>query len=457
MNQPSIYNRQGNIPRIGHQARGGLGVQSHPRISIRGNNFLLINAEGDEWAAPTFTHPQKRVPMLLAVIVGANPHKSKVYYPDVWSGPGEGVPPICFSDNGYGPSAHSQEAQSDSCATCKWSKWGSATSKLTGKGIPACSDKKKIALMVIGDEEGLTYELQIPPASIGAFGAYVDKILGMQLPGGARETDVFDVVTSINFGVGQTGILEFSNLCWTECVQIGQNGELALAFNSNGLTTSPDGGWGLVQRIEEVWNAGSIDQLVGLKDQVWQPGQGINVNALPGRQGMPATLAAPQPPAQSQFQRTQEATPPHPQGPYAPPPGVPPSQPVPAFVPAQQAPQPAEQQAQAPAAQPAHGGARRGAGRKPRAAAPQQQQLPAPSNVVQHPAAAAAPQQEGIPPFLQRTQAGPSAPGPSEPAPGHVGMVGPGNGAANFGMTNAPPPPPGIESALDRAFQLKTE
>lgn len=453
MNQPSIYNRQGNIPRIGHQARGGLGVQTHPRISIRANQFLLINAEGDEWAAPTFTHPQKRVPMLLAVIVGANPHKSKVYYPEAWGGPGEGVPPLCFSDNGYGPSANSQEAQSDSCVTCKWSKWGSKTSAMTGKGIPACSDKKKIALMVIGDEEGLTYELQIPPASIGAFGAYIDKVLGMQLPGGARETDVFDVVTSINFAVGQTGILEFSNLCWTECVQIGQNGELALAFNQGGLTTSPDGGWGLVQRIEEVWAAGGVDQLVGLKDQAWTPGAGINVNALPGRAGMPATM----PPQASLQHAPAERFAPHPQGPYAPPPGVPASQPVAAFVPAQQAPQPAEQQQQAPAPAPApaHGGARRGAGRKPRAAAAQQQQLPAPSNVVQHPAAA--PQQEGIPPFLQRTQAGPSAPGSSQPAQGGVGVAGSGNGAANFGMTNAPPPPPGIESALDKAFQLKTE
>lgn len=449
MNQrPSIYGGQGNIPRIGHDARGGLGIQSHPRISIRGNNFLLINAEGDEYAAPTFNHPQKRVPMLLAVIVGANPHKSKVYYPEAYGGPGEGVPPLCFSDNGYGPSVNSQEAQSDSCSTCKWSKWGSATSRLTNKGIPACSDKKKIALMVIGDEEGLTYELQIPPASIGAFGAYIDKVLRMQLPGGARETDVFDVVTSINFQVGATGILEFSNLCWTECVQIGQNGELALTFTNNGLITSPDGGWGLVQRIEEVWAAGGVDELVGLKDQAWTPGQGINVNALPGRQGMPATLAAPQPAA-----RMPEVHQPHPQGPYAPPPGVPASQPVAAFVPAQQAPQPSEQQA--PAAQPAHGGARRGAGRKPRNPAPQQQSLPAPSNVVQHPAAAA-PQQEGIPPFLQRTPSGPSAPGPSQPAQGGVGVVGSGNGA-DFGMKAAPPPPPGIESALDKAFQLQTE
>lgn len=466
----SIYAPRANVPSLGRSVRSGLGASTHPRISIRGNQFLLIDGENNEYAPPPFMHPVKRVPMLLAVIVGGNPNKSKVYYPEPWGGVGEGVPPLCFSDNGFGPSINAQEPQSDSCATCKWSKWGSATSRITNKGIPACSDKKKIALMIIGDETGHTYELQIPPASLGAFGTYVDKVLSMQLPGGAREADLFDVVTSINFAIGETGILEFDDLCWTENVQIGENGAPALVYDNTGFVTAPDGGWGLVQRIEHLWGSGVIDVLCGLRDKPWTP-QG-NLAALPGRAGMPAphyeqapvTPTPGLPPPQPHQIPVQG----HPASAYTPPPGVRPSEPVQAFGQPQQQPQPVQaptmphQAPQQPAtppqrSSPGHGGARSGAGRKPRAQQAQQAALPPPqqvippqSNVVRHPAAAGgvapAQQEEGIPPFLDRGQGNRSN---SAPAPQ--------GGNGNFGMSQAPAPPPGIENVLSKAFGLKTE
>lgn len=468
----SIYAPRANVPSIGRSVRSGLGASTHPRISIRGNQFLLLDAEGTEYAAPPYMHPVKRVPILLAVILGGNPNKSKVYYPEPWGGVGEGVPPLCFSDNGFGPSLNAQEPQSDSCATCKWSKWGSATSRITNKGIPACSDKKKIALMIIGDDTGHIYELQIPPASLGAFGTYVDKVLSMQLPGGQREADLFDVVTSINFSVGETGILEFEDLCWTETVKIGPNGAPDLCYDDTGFVTAPDGGWGLVQRVEQIWGSGVIDVLCGLRDKPWTPAG--NLAALPGRQGMPAPYyeqgqIPPPTPGLPPAQPHQVPVQGHPATAYTPPPGAQPSQPVQAFV--QQAPQPQQHPTmpqQAPPQQvpqggrssPGHGGARQGAGRKKQQAQaqlpppqqnfqPPQQQVIPPSNVVRHPAAGGvAPQQqeEGIPPFLARGQGNPGNPAPA-----------PQGGNGNFGMSNAGAPPPGIENVLSKAFGLKTE
>lgn len=460
MNQLSIYGNSRQLPSIGRQVRGGLGGQSHPRISIRGNQFLLIDAEGIEWAAPTFNHPQTRVPMLLCVIVGGNPNKSKVYYPEPWGGVGEGVPPLCFSDNGYGPSSAAQEPQSDSCQTCRWSKWGSATSRITGKGIPACSDRKKLALMVIGDETGHTYELQVPPASLGSFATYLDKVLSMPLPGGARETDLFDVVTAISFSQGQTGILEFTNLCWTESVQIGSDGAPTLCFNANGFVSAPDGGWGLVQRVESVWQSGTIDVLCGLKDQPWKAGAGVA--ALPGRAGMPAPYEDQRgTPMQIPAQQV-----PHPSGAYAPPPEVRaqgpaqprqmvnPTPPDQAGLPA--APPPPPQQG--PPATRGHGGARPGSGRKRGGQVQQATGMapPQPANVVQlpgsgAPAQATAPVQDsGIPPFLQRSRDSGNPPPVAAPAAG--------NGQApDFGMQPSVAPPPGIDDVLGKAFGLKTE
>lgn len=475
--QPSIYGQRANVPSIGRSVRHGLGTQTHPRISIRGNQFLLLDAEGTEWAPPPFIHPVKKVPMLLAVILGGNQNKSKVYYPDPWGGVGEGVPPLCFSDNGFGPSINAQEPQADSCATCKWSKWGSATSRITNKGIPACSDKKKVALMVIGDETGHTFELQIPPASLGAFATYVDKVLAMQLPGGQRETDLYDVVTAINFSVGETGILEFSDLCWTESVRVDPNGAPQLCYDNSGFIAAEDGGWGLVQRVEEIWGSGVIDVLCGLRDRPWTPTG--NIAALPGREGMPAPYyeqgqipaATPGLPPPSPHQVPVQG---HPSGAYSPPPGVRPSEPVQAFaqqpqqhptMPQQAPPQQVPQQPQQPKSSPGHGGARSGAGRKPRGQQAPQAQLAPPfqqpqqapplpgggtSNVVRHPSAphgvAPAQQEEGIPPFLSRAEAN-----HGNPAPATQG----GNG--NFGMSQASAPPPGIDNVLSKAFGLKTE
>jgi hypothetical protein len=487
MNTPSIYDR--NVRGVAVQARSNLGVAQHPRVSLRGGNFTLVDAAGTEFPAPVVLHPDKRVPMMMAVIIGANANMSKVFYADAWQ-PDAGMPPMCFSDNGIAPSANSQEPQAVTCQQCYWNKWGSDVSKVTNKGIKACSDKKKVAVMVIGDTTGLTYELQIPPASLRALGSYIDRVMQMPLPGGSRGADLHDVVTSINFVPGQTGILEFDYLAWTESVAVDpQSGLAYLCGNDRGLTQSPDGGWALAQRVDATWEAGVIESLIGLNDVPWQPNAYVNVNALPGMQHQPASaIPPPAPPAHAphqggsgnlpagaapsfaggQLQQQQQR--PHPQGAYGAPPGMAPSEPVQAFT------QPAAVTHSAVGAAPAppssappvsnRGRPRTGAAQAPRTVAPapsralqHQPQAPAPGNVVQYPGHTAAsapagapprPVEQAIPPFLQRTGPAASAPPanlqPAQPEP------------ASFGVAaSAPTPPPGLENALSNAFSLKTE
>lgn len=477
-NRPSVFgNRQ--VPGVREQARAGLQAPAHPRVSIRGGAFTLIDQGGEEYPAPVLMHPSKRVPMMLAIIVGANGNKSKQYYPRGWH-PDSNEPPVCFSDNGHAPSAASQSPQAATCSECFFNHWGSAKSALTGRDTKACSDRKKIALMVVGDSTGLTYELQIPPASLGALSDYGAKLGVKRLPGGDRPPDLPDAVTMINFEPGSTGVLEFDQIAWIDSVGITPQGMSYLNYDASGIREAPDGGWGIAQRMQALWESGMVEALVNARDTAWQPGPHVNVAALPGMRHAPSALPAPaathnpggmadyrqvQPPQHpvygqgqpGQLQHEQMLQQQHPQGPYAPPPGIPPSQPVAAFTQSQLPPPgpPHAPPGMATGAEPApmpsapptpsrRGGARAGSGRKAREATA--------GNVVQHPA-----MQQGGPPAGPPTGP-PTAPflgaAPANPAP----ASGPAsNGAGNFGMTAAPSPPPGLDAALSRAFELKTE
>lgn len=471
MNTPSIFGAGRNVPSINQNARAGLKGPAHPRISIRGGAFTLMDAGGQEYAAPVMMHPSKRVPMLLCIIVGANGNKSKMYYPadEQWT-PDSNMPPVCFSDNGIAPSEMADDPQAATCAECHWNKWGSAKSRLTGKDVKACADRKKLAVQVIGDTTNLTYELTVPPASLNNLADYSAKLAAKRLPGGNREPDLCDAVTIVNFLPGQTGILEFDQIAWIDSIGITPQGVTHLCYDANGIQQASDGGWAVAQRLDAIWQSGVVDIVTGARDRPWQQsGQ----KALPGAQHAPA-------------QYRELPAPPHPQGAYGPPPGMStPSLPTTAFggasapaplPPPNNAPQVAagpapEQQSQSVPSR--RGGARSGAGRKPRG-----QQ--AEGNVVQHPAMQQphntpqmgdVPGQPGmeIPPFLQRANqspqghvgAGASTPvqGGPQGASGQVGAPQSGNGSSNgnFGMTGAAPPPPGLEAALGKAFELKTE
>ena len=173
--------------------KANLGSQQPPTISRAGNMFTLRDAAGNERPA---THS------LDIVMVDGNAHKSRIYREDKNYNPNDPLPPDCFSDNGEAPSHLALKPQSDSCHTCQWAKRGSATSKVDGKPISACSDNQKLAVIVNGDPARMVFQLLITPGNLSGFRAYMKTLEG-------HKYEPEEVVTRISFVPKSMGVLQF--------------------------------------------------------------------------------------------------------------------------------------------------------------------------------------------------------------------------------------------------------
>jgi hypothetical protein len=186
----------------------GLTQPTPPRISIKAQKFTLVDAAGVQIPVQMFD-PQYGL-YLDVVIIGVNPNKSKMYYEFDYD-PTKDEPPTCFSDNGVGPSSQATTPQSPTCAMCPNNAWGSDTSKMTGKPTKACSDRKKLAVIVVNDPSQLVYQLQIPPASLKHLSVLANALKGHQVTDseGPRAADPADVVTRVYFNPQKQGELLF--------------------------------------------------------------------------------------------------------------------------------------------------------------------------------------------------------------------------------------------------------
>ncbi len=349
----------------------GLSSGAPPYLSIKAQRFTLIDAAGNE----------KPLQTLYAdvVIVQANPTVSRVFY-DVAYNPQaqEFQPPACWSDNGKAPSSQAAKPQSQTCASCPQAAWGSAVSNVSGKGIPACSQNKKLAI-VMADNPDMPFLLRIPPNSLKHLSAYVKTIAAQSA--GDRAVEVSDIVTRISFDPQVQGTLNFSAIGWVD--------EKAVAA------------------MDKIWETKAADDLVGLNDQ---PYQGPIALSAPGATRVPQGQLPP-PPADPMIQLAVNTAPRVP--------SAPPAQTVPSVP-----------QASAPPTAAAASPRGRGRPKKDAAAQPAfMQHLEEGANesmpteihtTVRNgpPPAhqAAAPVQDGIPAFLRRDQAGAVAnpPAPSE-------------------------------------------
>ena len=150
-----LANRAPSI--LAERVSGGLGVAQPPRISLKDDRFTLLMPNGDH-------HPQVPPALSINVIfVGGNPHASRIYY-DANYDAQDVAAPICWSDNGVGPSVSAGTPQAATCAECPQAVWGSKISP-QGSKIPACSTVKKLAVLVAGAGE-MVFLLQIPPGSL---------------------------------------------------------------------------------------------------------------------------------------------------------------------------------------------------------------------------------------------------------------------------------------------------
>ncbi len=221
-----LQNRQSKA--VAQVLQANLGAGSPPYLSIEGNRFRLIDAVGNEQPVPTYD-PQLG-PYIDVNIVDVNNHISKIYFdPENPYDPKatERLPPLCWSDNGIGPSRNAVEPQSPTCAGCPNNVWGSATSKVTGKGIKACSDLQKIAFTTAGHKT--VFLLRVPPNSLVEMRAYVGKFASGEVG------DITDVVTRISFKQGIQGTLQFQAVSYIDEATAALREQIAAAKGADAI------------------------------------------------------------------------------------------------------------------------------------------------------------------------------------------------------------------------------
>lgn len=184
-----------------------LGGGSPSYVSIAGGRLTLIDASGAEEPVTT-VDPKTGIVYLDCVIVDAGDHASKIYYGRPYDPNAQTyAPPDCWSDNGVAPSINASLPQARSCAPdptgtagCKWAVWGSATSRVSGRPVPACAKYQKLALLIPGDD--VLFLLRVPPNSLDNLRVYNNR---------CRENGVSPdmVVTRVSFEKDILGTLTF--------------------------------------------------------------------------------------------------------------------------------------------------------------------------------------------------------------------------------------------------------
>lgn len=162
-----LANRMGKPSALATSISGGIGSgESHPRISIKGGRFRLVE-DGAEVVLNTTT--------IDVVIVGANPRLSKLWYAKAWDPNDEPQAPDCYSLDGVAPHPDAKDPQNDVCASCPHNAWGSKITP-TGQKIKACADQKRLAVVAADDAAGTIYLLQVTPAALKGLNAYQKEL-----------------------------------------------------------------------------------------------------------------------------------------------------------------------------------------------------------------------------------------------------------------------------------------
>ena len=230
MNQLPAYLQNRASKGLAQSLVANLGVGSPPFLSIMGNRLTLIDSAGEE--IPVTTYDPKIGPYLDCAIIDALERTSKIYYDKPFDpGANQYEPPACFSDNGVAPSRNASKPQSTTCAACQWGAWGSKVSTVSGKGVKACNDIQKIAILVPGYE--MPFLTRIPPNSRTNFRGYVNKFVGQPI-------DVCDVITRISFEPGGIGTLHFDAVGYIDEASFGQREKLMAAKATDAMIGRTD-------------------------------------------------------------------------------------------------------------------------------------------------------------------------------------------------------------------------
>lgn len=205
MTQLPDFLKTSQAPRLAERTIQNLGAPTPPYLSIKGNKFTEIDATGAE--EPAGEHDKATNTFYYdCLVVDTLETESKIYYDKPYDPSKQSFsPPDCWSDNGVAPSRNASVPQHSTCSGCPKAEWGSAVSKVSGKGIPACGKYQKLALLPVPLMEGpeqMLFLLRVPPNSLSNLRDYLAKFRG-------QEFDLKDVITRIQFAPDQIGTLTF--------------------------------------------------------------------------------------------------------------------------------------------------------------------------------------------------------------------------------------------------------
>lgn len=142
------------------------------------------------------------------VVLDACEREIQIMYKGKFAAGGEVSPPVCFSDNGLGPSLDAPQPQAPTCQRCEWRKFGTAVSE-SGKAIPRCTRKKRLVVLplVLGYDTALQFDL--PPACHGNWKGLYRKIVDSR----ANELNVLIRVFMVE---NENGFLDFDILGYVD-------------------------------------------------------------------------------------------------------------------------------------------------------------------------------------------------------------------------------------------------
>ena len=173
----------------------GLGRAQPPRISLDQDRFTVLMANGER-------HPMIEPSLSLdVIIVGGNEHVSRIYWEEGYDRSSPAAP-ICWSDNGVGPSVESLTPQNATCSGCPRAQWTKINAN--GNKVPWCSQSKKLAVLVAGAGDTV-FMLAVPPKSMSeTYKPYMAHLAN-------EHTEPYQIVTHLTF---EDKVLHFAALDW---------------------------------------------------------------------------------------------------------------------------------------------------------------------------------------------------------------------------------------------------
>lgn len=180
---------------LNDSALGGINSGGFPSISIKGSKFHILDKSADppvQTIMAMFNGSPMPAPYLDAVVIAANPALSKKFYEGKFDPDAEDKSPTCSSEDGIRPDAHITNPVNAACATCPKNAWGSKINEANGKEGKACSDFKRLVIVPSDNLEFKAMALDVTPAAIKEYGAYVRTL-------SARNVPIIGVITRLTF------------------------------------------------------------------------------------------------------------------------------------------------------------------------------------------------------------------------------------------------------------------